>query len=102
MLLVWASETTAQVLQEVTSGQEVQQVRALNAQVLQLYQRGQYAQALTLALKALKLSEDTLGSENADTAECLNNVGGMYDLDSGTFMQPFPVQECRRSRSGPS
>jgi hypothetical protein len=25
-----------------------------------------------------------------------------YILDSSTFMQPFPVQEYRRSHSGPS
>jgi tetratricopeptide (TPR) repeat protein len=60
------------------SGQDVQEVEVLNQQVLQLHQRGQYAQALALAVKALKLSEDTLGPGNAETADCLNNLGGMY------------------------
>lgn len=53
-------------------------MEALNNQVLRLHQQGQYAQALALAVKALKLSEDTLGPENAETADCLNNLGGMY------------------------
>jgi tetratricopeptide (TPR) repeat protein len=59
-------------------GQGVREVEALNQQVLRLHKQGQYAQALELATKALKLSEDTLGPENAETADCLNNLGGMY------------------------
>jgi tetratricopeptide (TPR) repeat protein len=60
------------------SGQDAEDVEALNKQVLQLYHQGQYTQALALAVKALKLSEDTSGPESAQTADCLNNLGGMY------------------------
>jgi tetratricopeptide (TPR) repeat protein len=67
--LAWASDV---------SGQDVKEVEALNNQVLQLHQQGQYAQALALAVKALKLSKDTLGPEHPETATCLNDLGGMY------------------------
>jgi tetratricopeptide (TPR) repeat protein len=69
ILLAWMSDA---------SGQDVNEVEALNNQVLQLHQQGQYAQALALAIKALKLSEDTLGPEHPETATCLNDLGGMY------------------------
>jgi tetratricopeptide (TPR) repeat protein len=69
VLLAWASDV---------SGQDVNEVEALNNQVLQLHQQGQYKEALALAVKALKLSEDTLGPEDPETATCLNDLGGMY------------------------
>jgi tetratricopeptide (TPR) repeat protein/CHAT domain-containing protein len=69
MLMAWTS---------AVSGQDVKEVEALNKQILQLHQQGQYAQALEMAIKALKLSEDTLGPEHPETATCLNDLGGMY------------------------
>jgi tetratricopeptide (TPR) repeat protein len=69
MLMAWTSDV---------SGQDVKEVEALNKQILQLHQQGRYAQALELAIKALKLSEDTLGPEHPETATCLNDLGGMY------------------------
>ena len=44
--MAWASDV---------SGQDVKEVEALNNQVLQLHQQGQYKEALALAVKALKL-----------------------------------------------
>ncbi len=65
-------------------------MEALNGKVLQLYKKGQYAEALALAVKALKLSEDTLGPEHPVTADCLNNLGGMYE-SSGDFTNAEPM-----------
>jgi tetratricopeptide (TPR) repeat protein len=68
-LLAWSA---------VASDQDVQAVEALNKRILQLHQQGQNAEALALAIKALRLSEDTLGPEHPATADCLNDLGGMY------------------------
>ncbi len=58
---------------------EVQKVEEMNTQILTLFHQGQYAQALALADKALKYSEDTLGPQHPETATCLNDMGGMYE-----------------------
>src|SRR5579871_5846799 len=70
ILLVWTPNIRAQ---------EPTDLSAMNDQVLQLYYQGKYSEALALATKALKISEDTFGEETAQTAECLNNLGGMYE-----------------------
>jgi tetratricopeptide (TPR) repeat protein len=69
LLLAWTSDA---------SDQDVNEVEAFNKQILQLHQQGQYTQAMALAVKALKFSEDTLGPEHPETANCLNDLGGMY------------------------
>jgi tetratricopeptide (TPR) repeat protein len=68
-------------------GQEGDTVASMNQQVLRLGQQGQYTQARDLAVKALKLSEATVGTEDAQTAECLNNLGGMYE-NLGDYTNP--------------
>ena len=74
-LLFWGPN----VLGQTASNPEVDKVEAMNGQILALYRQGQYTQALDLAVKALKLSEDTLGPEHPETATCLNDLGGMYE-----------------------
>jgi len=69
ILLAWTSDV---------SGQAANEVRALNIQALQLNQKGQFVQALELAVKALRLSSGILGPEHLVTAECLNSLGEIF------------------------
>ncbi len=51
---------------------------ALNDQVVDLYQQGRFQEAITLAEKALRLREATLGPEHPATAASLNNLALLY------------------------
>ena len=53
-------------------------VAALNKQVVQLYGRGKYSEAVALAEKALALSEHVLGREHPETLTSVNNLGFFY------------------------
>jgi len=81
ILLVWTPATFAQGVKEVEN---------LNNQVMQLHQQGKYAEALELAKRALKLSEDTLGPEDPETATCLNDLAGMYQ-SMGDYTNAEPL-----------
>ena len=61
-----------------TSGTAAEKVESMNSQILRLYRQGKYREALTLASDALRYSEDTLGPNAPETADCLNDLGGMY------------------------
>ncbi len=73
-LLILGSNAAGQVV----ANPDADKVEAMNSQILTLFKQGQYAQALDLAGKALKYSEDNLGPESPETATCLNDLGGMY------------------------
>jgi CHAT domain-containing protein len=70
--------------------QNVHEVESMNNQVLALLNQGQYTQSMALALKALKLSEDSLGSEHPTTADSLNNLGGLYET-LGDYAKAEPL-----------
>jgi len=65
--------------QVASDNPDVDKVEAMNEQIMALDRQGQYGQALDMAVKALKFSEETLGPENPETATCLNDLGGMYE-----------------------
>jgi len=58
----------------------VTDITRLSVQVNQLCSQGKYTDALALSEKELKLSEATLGPESEETAICLNDLGGMYQI----------------------
>lgn len=58
--------------------QAQQHIAQLNQQVVQLYQQGQYTQAIALATQSLKLARTNFGEDHPDTATCLNNLAGLY------------------------
>jgi tetratricopeptide (TPR) repeat protein/CHAT domain-containing protein len=74
-LLLFASNALGQT---TSNNPDIDKVEAMNAQILALYRQGQYSQALDLAIKALQFAEETLGPESSATADCLNDLGGMY------------------------
>jgi tetratricopeptide (TPR) repeat protein len=75
---------------QTASNPDVDQVVQLNNQVLAFNKRGQYSQSVELGIKVLKLSEDTLGSDNPNTARILNNLGVAYD-GLGDFANAEPL-----------
>src|SRR2546422_11191369 len=70
--------------------QNIEEVESMNNQVLALLHQGQYTQSMTLGLKALKLSEDSLGPEHPTTADSLNNLGGLYET-MGDYAEAEPL-----------
>jgi tetratricopeptide (TPR) repeat protein/CHAT domain-containing protein len=64
----------------------------LNQEVEQLYQQGQYTQALDLATQSLELARTHLGETHPDTARSLNNLAGLYQA-MGAYEQARPLYE---------
>jgi CHAT domain-containing protein/Tfp pilus assembly protein PilF len=65
---------------------------ALNAQVVRLYQQGKYAEAIPLAKKALELRERTFGPDHSNTAALLNNLGMLY-AGMGDYAKAEPLYQ---------
>jgi tetratricopeptide (TPR) repeat protein len=76
----------------IGSAQPASDLESLNQQVLTLLRRGRFNDALPLALQALKLSEDVFGPEDATTATCLNDLGGVYE-NLGEYEKAEQVSE---------
>jgi CHAT domain-containing protein/tetratricopeptide (TPR) repeat protein len=54
-----------------------EQIDQLDRQMEQLYQQGQYPEALRLARQVAELSRQALGEDHPDTAASLNNLGAL-------------------------
>ena len=59
-------------------GETLDEVRALNNEVMQLYQAGKYPEAAELAKQSLALAEQKLGAEHPELAQPLYNLGLVY------------------------
>jgi tetratricopeptide (TPR) repeat protein len=57
---------------------------SLNQDVAPLVKRGQFNEALPLALQALQVCEDTRGRRSGETAKCLGQLGEIY-LELGQY-----------------
>jgi tetratricopeptide (TPR) repeat protein len=55
-----------------------QQISRLNQQVVQLYQQGQYEQAIRLVTRACDLAKRHLREDHPDYARSLNNLAVLY------------------------
>ncbi|MBE9062846.1 CHAT domain-containing protein [cf. Phormidesmis sp. LEGE 11477] len=77
---------TAQPKQTTTSSQSIEAADELVEQISSLYQAGDYAEALPLAIEALAIRESALGLEHPDTINSLKDVGELHfqlsDYDS--------------------
>ncbi len=80
----------AQLSLSSLQAQSVDEVETMNNQVLTLLRQRQYAQSMELGLKALKLSEDSLGPEHATTATSLNNLAAVYEA-TGDYAGAEPL-----------
>ncbi len=64
----------------IAQSSELQEAERLNQQVIQLYQQGNYPEAISLAEKVLAIYEKALGSDHPDVAKSLNNLATLYNL----------------------
>ena len=65
---------------------EIQEAKALDEQVAQLYAQGRYSEAIPLAQRALAIKEKVLGTEHPGTARALRLLGNLY-RDSAAYAQ---------------
>ncbi len=70
--------------------QGASEIKALNSQVLELHRQGKYAEAATIAQKALSLSERSLGKDHPETLTIVNNLAALYNaLGRDRDAEPF-------------
>ena len=67
----------------------------LNDEVNELYRTGQYARAVVVGKKALKVAEEIVGPDHPSVATSLNNLAGLYRATG----QILEAQELERRLS---
>jgi CHAT domain-containing protein/Tfp pilus assembly protein PilF len=70
----------------------LEEAKALNQKVVELYQAGRYQEALPLAQRVLEIREKALGPEHPGTAASLNNLAELY-LDMGAYDKALPLYQ---------
>ena len=81
--------------QGTSSGQaaqlsDLEEVKRLNQQVVQLHREGKYTEALPLAERAMAISEKALGSEHPAFAESLHNFANLHRA-KGDYAKAEPL-----------
>ena len=66
--------------------------KELNAQVMQLYQRGKYTEAVPIAQEAVQVAEAAFGSDHPNVATSLNFLANLYHLQ-GKYTQAQPLYQ---------
>ena len=79
-----------QLQQRLRNGEEL--LAQLNAQIFQLYQQGQFNQAVTLAEQALELAQYVYQCDHPDIALSLNNLALLYK-SQGKLSQAEPLYQ---------
>nr|WP_199329581.1 CHAT domain-containing protein [Coleofasciculus sp. FACHB-1120] len=87
-----AGEANADWLQSFAGqlGGGIQGLSQLNQQVIQLYHRGEYAEAAIIAQQSLELARQILGAEHPQVAGSLNNLAELYRTQ-GRFSEAEPL-----------
>jgi len=94
-----ADPRVAQATSQVDAGLDAEKVKQLDAEVEQLYEAGQYAEATAIAERSLAWREVELGPEHPDTAQSLNNlallhhVQGLYAKAEPLFQRALAIRE---------
>jgi CHAT domain-containing protein/tetratricopeptide (TPR) repeat protein len=70
--------------------QDAKDAQALNAQVVQLYRTGKYADAIPLAQRALAINEKAFGTDDPNVATSLNNLAALYRAQ-GSYAEAEPL-----------
>src|SRR5215471_9965033 len=70
----------------------IHEARQLYAQVVQLYGQGRYKEAISLAQRALAITEKAFGPEHRDVASSLNNLAVLYD-STGAYAKAEPLYQ---------
>ncbi len=71
---------------------EGQTADVLSAKVMKLYDAGNYAQAVPLAQKVLRIRENTQGAEHPDVATALQTLAGIYQA-VGDYETAAPLDQ---------
>jgi len=71
---------------------ELQKAKELNTQMEKFYEQEKYAEAIPLALEALRIRERALGPDHPDVVESLNNLAILYDA-MGAYGQAEPLYQ---------
>jgi tetratricopeptide (TPR) repeat protein/CHAT domain-containing protein len=91
-------------LASTIAGQEARWEK-LNGRVVELYQQGKYAEALTAAQEALKEADATFGAKDPRFATSLNNLAEIY-REQGKYSEAEPrfqrALEIREKALGPN
>ncbi len=74
----------------IAQSAELQEAERLEQQVIQLYQQGNYPEAISLAEQVLKLREKVLGPDHPEVAKSLNNLAALYNL-RGNYTKAEPL-----------
>lgn len=69
---LWVATTS------VSWGQDLSEAGILNTKVIELFNAGQYAEAIPLAQRALSIRENALGPIHPDLASSLENLATLY------------------------
>jgi CHAT domain-containing protein/Tfp pilus assembly protein PilF len=70
--------------------QSLDEAAALNQQVVQLYNRGRYSEAMPLAQRALAIQEKALGPNHPSVANLLSNLAFLY-INQGRYAEAEPL-----------
>ncbi len=70
--------------------QSADDIAAINRQVVQLYGKGNYGEAIALAQRALALAERGLGAGRPDTLKCVANLASLYEAQ-GRYREAEPL-----------
>jgi tetratricopeptide (TPR) repeat protein len=62
----------------------------LNAEVMRLYRKGSYAEAVSIAERVLAIREKTLGLDHPDVGKALNNLAALYTTQ-GRYSDAEPL-----------
>ncbi|MEN9244706.1 MAG: tetratricopeptide repeat protein, partial [Gloeomargarita sp. DG02_5_bins_242] len=76
----------------VAQSAELQEAERLNQQVIELYERGRYAEALPLAQRSLAIREQALGKDHPSVATSLNNLAALYRAQ-GNYGAALPLYQ---------
>ncbi|MGB3517845.1 MAG: CHAT domain-containing protein [Elainellaceae cyanobacterium] len=82
------------VAQTLTTEQAaaLEEANRLDQQMIQLYQQGQYAEAIPLARQAVDIRETALGGNHPDVASTLNNLAELYRAQ-GNYAAAEPLHQ---------
>jgi tetratricopeptide (TPR) repeat protein len=61
-----------------------------NAEVMRLYRKGSYAEAVSIAERVLAIREKTLGLDHPDVGKALNNLAALYTTQ-GRYSDAEPL-----------
>ena len=90
---LFAASITLVLAVNPASGQQwLDEAKALNQRMLQLYQAGKYAEAIPLAQKELVIWEKALGRSHPQVATSLNNLGQLY-YQTGAYAKAEPLYQ---------